>query len=156
MLLTSKRLGKPGVPSSFGVRTKDNIAYVYWTPSYNGGSFQSFEVWHRRADDNDYNWETFMPSGVKKKHMILLKGPATVGGHGEAYFFCVRARNNKGYSNFTNIYKVLKSSKPGEENVAEDVGQFITGNTSASVKINTKHVWHTKNSAETLLHTSLG
>ncbi|XP_057301269.1 protein turtle homolog A-like isoform X3 [Hydractinia symbiolongicarpus] len=119
-------IGKPGVPSSFGVRTKDNIAYVYWTPSYNGGSFQSFEIWYRRADDNDYNWETLMPSGVKKKHSILLKGPATVGGHGEAYFFCVRARNNKGYSDFTNIYKVLKSSKLGEENVAEDVGQFIT------------------------------
>jgi len=113
-------IGVPDPPKEVKLYTRMEIGYLSWEASYDGGSAQEFDIWHRPTYVSDYNWSKVT---TNKTNVNVRLSEAFLDSNGKAvtYYFSVRSSNNEGTSAFTNVLEV------GHEKFRQSNGQLLNG-----------------------------
>lgn len=116
-----------------------NVAYVKWARSYNGGSPQTFEIWLRDSAETDSaGWkvikeiESTEEEDVKNNdqeeifHLNkYIKKDETA--DQMAYFFSVRAHNERGFSGFSPVVKLVEMASDTGMVKGSTISKYIDG-----------------------------
>jgi len=130
-------LGKPGTPTLNEAGVQKNVGLVRWQPSYDGGSNQTFEVWGRMGDEDDFSWKVIgdvkgkLVGESRKKNFMLSNMFSKMAEEKMklTYFFSVRATNERGSSGFSKVAKVVVLPSEKDKFVGGTINKYIVGKT---------------------------